>query len=85
MKKEAIIRNLTAISKSDFFSEEMFLEYQKYYQESLLNNSKLCPKCIEWGKLDLPYDCLSKPKYCFKNDEDYMIIKLYEELKLKQI
>lgn len=53
-------------------------QYEKIYLECRANYSKLCEKCIAWKKLDLPIDCICKPDYCLKKEDDYKIITLYE-------
>lgn len=59
-------------------------EFEEIYLECKSNYSKLCDKCIELEILELPYDCLSKPKYCLKKQSDLDIIRLYEKLKFRK-
>lgn len=55
-------------------------KFRDFYLESLHGRNKICEKCEEWKNLGLPYDCLSKPIYCVKNENDLLVIKKYEEL-----
>ena len=55
-------------------------KYQNLYNSSLEKYSKKCLICVELENQNLPYDCLSKPDYCVKNNYDFEIIIKYEEL-----
>ncbi|UUV20770.1 hypothetical protein [Paenimyroides aestuarii] len=55
-------------------------KYQNLYNSSLEKYSKNCLICVELENQNLPYDCLSKPVYCVKNNYDFEIIIKYEEL-----
>ena len=55
-------------------------KYKNLYFSSLEKYSKKCLICIELENQNLPYDCLSKPDYCLKNNYDFEVIIKYEEL-----
>lgn len=81
MDKLLIINHLKLLEIQKNLQIEINLEeYKDVYLESKTTYSTLCKKCIEWEKLELPYDCIMKPNYCHKKDEDEEIIKLYERL-----
>ena len=54
-------------------------KHKKKYLEFKKNNSRLCENCKILEKLNLPYDCLSKPNYCLKTFEEINFIITYEE------
>lgn len=81
MDKQSIINQLKLF---EFLKKENvnfnIKEFEKAYIESKKKYTTLCEKCVKWKNLDLPYDCILKPSYCNKNDDDYEIINLYEKL-----
>ncbi|MBP0611930.1 hypothetical protein J8J42_02580 [Chryseobacterium sp. cx-311] len=80
MEKEYVISELIRFSEIKDFKKEYLYFFKDYYEQAKIAYSNLCEKCIEYEKIDLPYDCLSNPIYCVKNRNDLKIITLYEEL-----
>ena len=81
-EKENIKNELEKILDNEDYDNKYLKIYFDCYNESKESYSKLCSKCVEWRKLDLPNDCLCNPDYCVKFEEDFWIIKLYEDLKM---
>lgn len=77
-----IIKELQEIINKKDFDKRHLKKYKEAYNISKVNYSKICEKCEEWKRLNLPIDCLCKPNYCVKNETDFWIIKLYEDLKM---
>ena len=82
VNKEIVIAELRQILEDEDYSITYLEKYLDDYNNSNKNYSKLCHKCTEWEKLDLPNDCLCKPDYCIKDKQDFWVIKLYEDLKM---
>ncbi|MHA3045534.1 hypothetical protein JSO61_009450 [Riemerella anatipestifer] len=78
MENEIII----AIEKLKSQSENCKLleDYESLYIKAKLRNSQYCKKCEEWIKQDLPVDCLCRPEYCIRNENDTIFTIWYEEL-----
>ncbi len=81
-EKENIINVLNEILENEDYDKKYLETYFDAYNNSNENYSKLCSKCLEWKKLDLPSDCLCNPDYCVKYEQDFWIIKLYDDLKM---
>lgn len=81
-EKEFIKTELEHILEIEDYNKKYLEKYLVDYNSSKENYSKLCSKCLEWKKLNLPNDCLCKPDYCVKNETDFWIIKLYDDLKM---
>lgn len=82
IENEKIIIELDRILDNEDYNKTYLETYFDVYNKSKENYSKLCSKCIEWRKLDLPNDCLCNPEYCVKYEQDFRIIKLYDDLKM---
>lgn len=54
--------------------------FRDLYEAARLNYNQYCFRCRENAEIGLPYDCLSKPTYCMKTDDDRDIIYLFEEM-----
>ena len=80
--QENIISELKIILDAEDYNIEYLEKYKEAYENSNENYSKICLKCEEWRKLDLPSDCLCKPDYCVKYETDFWIKKLYDDLKM---
>ena len=81
-EKENLIFELEAILENEDYSKAYLEKYINAYNNSKENYSKLCSKCLEWKKINLPNDCLCNPDYCVKYEQDFKIIKLYDDLKM---
>ncbi len=75
-----IIDELTSIIKHKKFEQKYLIKYKVDYELSSMKYRQICKICENLVKEDLPYDCLCKPSYCVKNEYDFKIIQLYEEL-----
>jgi|GEM_PF-3957187 len=82
IEQKEIIKALEIILDKEDYKTEYLETYKGAYELSKENYSKICEKCEEWKKLNLPNDCLCKPDYCVKNETDFWIIKLYDDLKM---
>ena len=82
LEQEVIINELEIILDKEDYKTEYLEKYKKAYNISKENYSKVCEKCEEWKRLNLPIDCLCKPNYCVKYETDFWIIKLYDDLKM---
>lgn len=85
MEKEYIISELTRFREIKNFKKEYLYFFKDDYELAKVDYSNLCEKCIDYEKIDLPYDCLTNPFYCVKNRNDLKIITLYEELEMDNV
>ena len=74
---------ILAIAKLKSQSENCKLleDFKSLYNIAKLRNRNYCKKCEELIELDLPVDCLCRPDYCIRNENDTIFTILYEELK----
>ena len=75
---------LTAIDKLKNSDEEpikLLTELEEIYNQAKERQKQICPKCEKCIKMDLPTDCLCKPDYCVRNENDSILTIWYEELK----
>jgi hypothetical protein len=49
------------------------------YKQAKLRTERICKNCKEMESLNLPYDCLTKPDYCLRSEEDVIFVILFEE------
>lgn len=82
LEKENTILALKIILENEDYRHEHLQKYSSEYKVSTEKLSELCSVCLEWEKIGLPNDCLSNPAFCVKNDSDYLIVKLYGDLKM---
>lgn len=82
LDQKNIIKELELLLDKEDFKTEYLEKFKEAYNNSKVNYSKICEKCEECKKLNLPIDCLCKPDYCVKNETDFWIIKLYDDLKM---
>ncbi len=59
---------------------KLLMELEDIYKEAKERQSQICSKCEEWLKMDLPTDCLCKPDYCVRNENDSILTIWYESL-----
>jgi len=78
---DEIIKLLTEIIENDDFDEKYLIKFKEMYEISTDRYNQICDVCKELETRVLPYDCLSKPSYCVKNEKDKKLILLYEKLK----
>lgn len=75
-----IIEEFNLALENKIPKNDILLKYYDQYQKSKIAYSQLCLACKEWEKLDLPFDCLSRPDYCVKNKNDFEIVSKYDEI-----
>ncbi len=80
--KRKIVSELEVILAQEDYSHTSLEKYSESYNEAHRNYSKLCNICLELEKSEVPFDCLTKPFYCVKYEHDFLIIKMYEDIKM---
>lgn len=59
---------------------DLLKRFDQLYNKVKIRNSTYCQICEEWLVLEMPVDCLCKPIYCIRNENDTDFIMLYEQL-----
>ncbi|MGY0426097.1 MAG: hypothetical protein ACWIPI_04610 [Polaribacter sp.] len=75
-----ILSAIDRLKNSDEEPIKLLIELEDIYKEAKERQKQVCPKCEEWIKMELPTDCLSKPDYCVKNENDSILTIWYESI-----